>query len=121
MSDAAATHDPSPAPETFIDVIAAAPAAKDGEFPAAERVLTADGATIVVFTFAKGQRLDDHHAPHPLTVQVVEGCLKFTVEDREYHLKPGRVLHVPEGTMHSVEADHKDAVFLLMLSTAPSA
>ena len=111
MSDAAATHDPSPAPETFIDVIAAAPAAKDGEFPAAERV----------FTFAKGQRLDDHHAPHPLTVQVVEGCLKFTVEDRDYHLKPGRVLHVPEGTMHSVEADHKDAVFLLMLSTAPSA
>lgn len=117
MSDAAATHDPSPAPETFIDVIASAPAAKDGEFPAAERVLTADGATIVVFTFAEGQRLDDHHAPHPLTVQVIEGCLKFTVEGRDHHLTPGRILHVPEGIVHSVHADHRDAIFLLMLST----
>lgn len=77
-------------PETLIDVIDAAPAAKDGDF---------------------------HHAPHPLTVQVIEGCLKFTVEDRDHHLKPGRVLHVPEGVVHSVHADHRDAVFLLMLST----
>ncbi|MFD8880228.1 cupin domain-containing protein [Corynebacterium xerosis] len=117
MSDAAATDDATPAPETFIDVIAAAPDAKDGDFPAATRVLTADGATIVVFTFAEGQRLDDHHAPHPLTVQVIEGCLKFTVEGRDHHLTPGRILHVPEGIVHSVHADHRDAVFLLMLST----
>ena len=104
-------------PETLIDVIDAAPAAKEGDFPAASRVLTADGQTIVVFTFTKGQRLNDHHAPHPLTVQVIEGCLKFTVEDRDHHLKPGRVLLVPEGMVHSVHADHRDAVFLLMLST----
>lgn len=107
----------SETPETFIDVLDAAPEAKDGDFPAAKRVLTADGATIVVFTFAKGQRLDDHHAPHPLTVQVIEGCLTFTVEDRDHHLKPGRVLHVPEGVIHSVHAEHRDAIFLLMLST----
>ncbi|MFD5867235.1 cupin domain-containing protein [Corynebacterium sp. NPDC060344] len=107
------------APETLIDVIDAAPDARDGDFPAAKRVLTADGATIVAFTFAKGQRLDDHHAPHPLTVQVIEGSIRFTVEDRDHRLVPGKILHVPEGVVHSVHADDGDATFLLLLSTTP--
>ncbi|MFC3851007.1 cupin domain-containing protein [Corynebacterium hansenii] len=104
-------------PETLIDVPGAAPAAKDGDFPAATRLLTADGATIVAFRFAKGQRLDDHHAPHPLTAQVIEGSLTFTVEDRDHLLEPGRVLHVPEGVVHSVHAGDRDAVLLLLLSS----
>ena len=60
-------------PETILDIADLAPAAKNGDYPAAKRVLDVDGATIVAFTFAKGQVLTDHHAPHPITVQTISG------------------------------------------------
>ena len=56
-----------------------APVTKEGDFPAAQRLATADGATIVAFRFAPGQRLDSHHAPHPISVQVIEGEVEFAV------------------------------------------
>lgn len=103
--------------EIFVDALGSAPDAKPGDFPAATRVLTADGATIVVFTFTDGQRLDDHHAPHPLVAQVLSGRLTFTVGDRDHDLTPGSFLYVPEGAPHSLHAEHGDVVFQLLLST----
>ena len=84
-----------PHPETILDPLDLAPAAKEGDYPAAKRIITADGATIVAFTFAKGQVLTDHHAPHPITVQT---------------------LAVPETVIHSVYAN-AESTFLLTLHT----
>lgn len=105
-----------PHPETILDPLDLAPAAKNGDYPAAKRVLDVDGATIVAFTFAKGQVLTDHHAPHPITVQTISGDVAFRVEGRDYALPTGRVIHVPEGVIHSVYAN-ADSTFLLTLHT----
>lgn len=107
-------------PETILDVADLAPAPKDGDYPAAKRIITADGATIVAFTFAAGQILADHHAPHPITVQALSGDVTFRVEGRDHPLPVGRLIHVPEGVVHSVHAN-ADSTFLLTLHTGAGA
>lgn len=105
-----------PHPETILDPLDLAPAAKEGDYPAAKRIITADRATIVAFTFAKGQVLTDHHAPHPITVQTLAGDITFRVEGRDHALPPGRLIHVPETVIHSVYAN-AESTFLLTLHT----
>jgi len=112
-----------------LDINDKASAAKEGDFPAADRLATADGATIVAFRFAPVQRLDSHHAPHPISVQVIEGEVEFAVarkasdpsevDDDEFTattLTPGMVQYVPAFVVHHVTS--KDgAIMQLTLHT----
>ena len=52
--------------------------------PAVKRILEGNGANLIAFSFAPGQRLNDHKAAHPITVQWVSGTLDFTCGDRPY-------------------------------------
>ena len=112
-----------------LNIIDEAPAAKEGDFPAAQRLATADGATIVAFHFAPGQRLDSHHAPHPISVQVIDGEVEFAVarkasdpsdvDDKEFTtttLTPGMVHYVPAFVVHHVTSKN-GAIMQLTLHT----
>lgn len=72
--------------------------------PGVQRVLSADGANLILFSFAPGQSLPDHKAAHPITVQALRGKLNFTYGDETITLTPGSIVHLPAYEVHKVEA-----------------
>ncbi|MEJ6019456.1 cupin domain-containing protein [Corynebacterium sp. H113] len=116
MSHSSSYSDPDFRDIRLIDLRAEAPAIKPGDYAVAKRVTTSDGATIVVFRFGPEQRLLEHHAPHAITVQTIEGAVDFTIGNRTEELQPGTVLYVPAGIKHSVQSKH-GAIMQLILHT----
>lgn len=56
--------------------------------PGVQRVLSGDGANLVLFSFAPGQSLPDHKAAHPITVQALRGELDFSYGSETITLTP---------------------------------
>lgn len=76
---------------------------------------------VVLQALRQGADLAEHHAPGPITVQVLEGELEFTVADSVHTLRPGSLLVLPAGVPHAVHAV-QDVVFLLtIVPLAPAA
>lgn len=85
--------------------------------PAARRLLQADGANIIAFTFSPGQSMPEHQAAHPIVVQCLQGELTFTVDGETTALQPGVAVHVPARVLHSVHCpDAAEPVNILMLT-----
>ena len=91
--------------------------------PGVQRVLSTDGANLILFSFAPGQSLPDHKAAHPITVQTLRGQLNFTHGEETVTLTPGTIVHLPAYEVHKVEAtaaesgDCTPAVLLLTMLT----
>lgn len=91
--------------------------------PGVQRVLSAAGANLILFSFAPGQCLPDHKAAHPITVQVLRGELRFGCGEDSITLSPGKIVHLPAYEVHNVEAavndtsDSTPAVLLLTMLT----
>lgn len=88
--------------------------------PVAERVVHADGGSIIVFTFAPGQSMPEHNAAHPITVQCISGHLNFTVGGESISLDPGVVLHLDARVPHDVSCPEnvtQNSVMLLTMLT----
>ena len=91
--------------------------------PGVQRVLSADGANLILFSFAPGQSLPDHKAAHPITVQTLRGQLNFTYGEETVALTPGTIVHLPAYEVHKVEAAAADsgssipAILLLTMLT----
>ncbi|WP_144790299.1 cupin domain-containing protein [Corynebacterium singulare] len=85
--------------------------------PAVKRVLSADGANLILFSFLPGHQLPDHKAAHPITVQVVRGSVAFRCGDNKEELVPGRIVHLPAYVPHAVTCDKEPALMLLTMLT----
>ncbi len=72
---------------------------------------------VVLQAMQPGAALKEHHAPGPISVQVLEGELRFEAEGEVFYLIAGDLLTLPAGVPHSVEAV-KESAFLLTI--APS-
>ena len=101
-----------------VDLVAEAPPADPSRpRPAVRRVLSADGANLIVFHFAPGQDLPDHMAAHPITVQVLRGAVEFSCGERVEWLEPGRIVHLPARVPHGVTSTDQPAIMLLTMLT----
>ena len=85
--------------------------------PAVKRVLSADGANLILFSFTPGQDLPDHKAAHPITVQVLHGSVTFSCGERDETLTPGRIVHLPAYVPHAVSCRDEPALMLLTMLT----
>lgn len=85
--------------------------------PTVKRVLSADGANLILFSFTPGQDLPDHKAAHPITVQVLHGSVTFSCGERDETLTPGRVVHLPAYVPHAVACGTEPALMLLTMLT----
>lgn len=77
------------------------------------RTLLKDGplrVTLVVLG-AAGE-LAEHEAAGPITVQVVDGRIRFSAGDDEHDLGPGQLLAVGPGIRHRVTSDDGGAFLL---------
>ena len=106
---------------TVIDSIATAPQTDPSRSrPGVRRHLQGDGANVILMNFAPGQRLDDHQAAHPITVQCAQGRLLFTCGDEVVEMRPVVVLHLTSHLTHRVDcpadAPEKNVLILTMLT-----
>lgn len=67
---------------------------------------------VMLVALRAGALLSSHRADGPITVQMLEGRIMFSVESQDVMLTEGQVLSLQAGLPHAVEAP-EDAVFLL--------
>ena len=79
-------------------------------------VLKTDGMRIVLIGLHAGAEMAKHTANGHISVQVLEGQLKFTTDAKSVELSKGQMLALHERIPHSVHAI-KETVFLLTLTT----
>jgi quercetin dioxygenase-like cupin family protein len=71
---------------------------------------------VVLLVMKEGNRLDEHSAPGPITLNVHEGRIRFSAADKVVEAEAGTVLACEAGVRHSVEA-LGEAVCLLNVAT----
>ncbi len=74
-----------------------------------------DDLRVVLISMQPGAVLKEHHADGSITVQVIEGELRFRTQQQEHALAAGHLLTLGRSIKHSVEAV-SDAIFLLTIS-----
>lgn len=80
------------------------------------RTLLKDGPLrVTLVVLGPGGELAEHEAAGPITVQVVEGRIRFGAGDEEHELGPGQLLAAGPGIRHRVASDD-GATFLLTVS-----
>lgn len=79
------------------------------------QLLDRDTGNVTVFAFDQGQKLSEHTAPYDVLVQVVEGKGVFTVKGKEYTLSTGEVLIMPAEKAHTVRAEERFKMVLIMI------
>lgn len=85
------------------------------------RTLLKDGPLrVVLIVMAPGGEIPEHQAEGPVTVQPVEGGVRFTAGGRDYDLEPGRLLCLGPGVRHRVSSED-GAAFLLTVAHPGSA
>ena len=70
---------------------------------------------IVLISMEKAARIKDHHADGTISVHVLKGSIRFTVQGNAHDLSPGNVLALGASIKHQVEALEESA-FLLTVS-----
>jgi quercetin dioxygenase-like cupin family protein len=66
--------------------------------------LSVGGARVIVLSLARGQQLKEHRSHHPLVLQALDGRVRVRAADRDYDLRPGGLLYLPNAEPHAVEA-----------------
>ncbi|WPP47994.1 cupin domain-containing protein [Catalinimonas niigatensis] len=83
----------------------------------AKTLYKADAMRIVLNTMKAGTEIKTHQANGPISVQVIEGQLKFSTEKESQVLNKGEMLTLQPHIRHSVEAIEETA-FLLTIGTS---
>ncbi|PYF70626.1 cupin domain-containing protein [Pedobacter nutrimenti] len=78
-------------------------------------IFKTDGMRIVMIALHEGAELKTHSAAGIISVQVLEGQMRFTTEQQTTELNKGQMLALHEGIAHSVLAN-METVFLLTLA-----
>jgi quercetin dioxygenase-like cupin family protein len=69
---------------------------------------------VVLEALREGAGMAEHRAPGPITVQVLEGQIRFRVGETIRTLRPGELLVLPARIPHAVQAA-RDSAFLLTI------
>jgi quercetin dioxygenase-like cupin family protein len=70
---------------------------------------------VVLEALREGAGMAEHRAPGPITVQVLEGEIQFSVGEAVHTLRAGQLLVLPTRRPHSVKAA-QDSAFLLTIA-----
>jgi quercetin dioxygenase-like cupin family protein len=91
----------------------------DGDARRTARTLLKDGPLrITLIVLEPGAELAEHAAAGPITVQPVEGTIRFRAGADEQLLRPGQVLSARAGVRHAVTSDDGAAFLLTVVMTA---
>lgn len=85
----------------------------------ARSLLKSGALRVTMIVLAPGGEIAEHHADGPITVQPLNGRVRFTIQGKEHRLVPGQMLAAGPGVPHSVASDD-GATFLLTVAHAPA-
>lgn len=75
-------------------------------------VYNTNGMSVVIMALHKGAELKRHQAQGIITVQVLEGQIRFVTDDKTVEMREGEMLALHEKIPHSVQA-LEESIFLL--------
>jgi quercetin dioxygenase-like cupin family protein len=70
---------------------------------------------VTLIVIAAGGQIPEHQAEGPITVQPIEGSIRFTADDVDHDLQPGAMLFAGPRVRHRVSSE-RGASFLLTVS-----
>lgn len=71
--------------------------------------------TLTLFSFDAGQGLSEHTSPYDATVLVQEGEAEITIGGKPMKAKAGGLVIMPAGVPHSVRAEQRFKMLLIMI------
>jgi quercetin dioxygenase-like cupin family protein len=94
----------------------AADASTLAQYGRSSRTLVKEGPLrVVLVVVAPGGEIAPHHAGGPITVQVLEGDLRFRAGESEHELASGDMLVVGAGVEHAVRSEGGGAFLLTVV------
>jgi len=78
-------------------------------------LMNTDSSKEIRIVFKKDQIMKDHHTPHPIAVEIVEGEIDFGVKDEVFTLIKGDIVSLEASIMHNLKAT-QDSIVRLTLS-----
>ncbi len=78
-------------------------------------ILKADGGTLTLFAFDRGQSLTEHSSPFDALAMILEGDAELTVGGRKVPARAGESVLMPAGVPHAVHAPAGFKMLLLLL------
>lgn len=79
---------------------------------AAVTLVKRSGMRVVLIAMRAGGLMEEHHAPSPITVQVLHGRVRFEVEGGGLEMTAGRLIALDEGIPHRVVGIEEGAFVL---------
>jgi len=78
-------------------------------------LLDKKAGTLTLFAFDEGQGLSEHTAPYDATVQILDGEGELTIDGKTVAAKPGELVIMPARVPHSVRANRRFKMLLIMI------
>ncbi len=86
------------------------------------RTLVKEGPLRLTLTvIAEGVAADTHHAASPMTLQILEGRLRYRVGDQKFEISRGEVLFFGPGHAQDIRALEDTALLLTITGEGPDA
>ncbi len=82
-------------------------------------LMNTDSSKEIRIVFKKNQIMKDHHTPHPIAVEIVEGEIDFGVTDEVLTLIKGDIVSLEASVVHNLTAN-QDSIVRLTLSKKDS-
>ncbi len=71
--------------------------------------------TVTLFAFDATAKLSEHTAPYDAMVYILDGEAEITVADKSYNVKEGEIKIMPANIPHSVTANTRFKMLLVMI------
>jgi quercetin dioxygenase-like cupin family protein len=80
------------------------------------RALVKDkSGTVTVFAFAEGEGLSEHETPYDALLSVLDGRAGVTIGGTAHTLSTGQIVRLPANVPHSVQAEQRFKMLLIMI------
>ncbi len=74
-----------------------------------------DSGTMTAFALDEGQTISEHTTPYDALLQILDGAGTITISGEEHYVESGRGLVIPKGEPHSLKADERFKMLLVMI------
>lgn len=82
--------------------------------PAVSLIMETDFSKEIRIVFRQGQCMDEHQAPFPITVQIVQGSIAFGVLGETHTLEAGDMIALSGQIPHDLKANSESVVRLTL-------
>ena len=80
-------------------------------------ILDKAAGSITLFAFDEGQNLSEHTSPYDAVLQILDGTAQIIIGGNNNNVSSNEIIIMPANTPHSVNAQEKFKMLLIMIRT----